>query len=191
MIRPIYFICLAISFLALSPPDLLAQFPSTDEIKNGEAKTAGDYAQDVASVDNIIHALYEVISGPKGSKVNLDRWNNLFTEGAILAPTGKRPTGEYAIQVISPKDYMANVFGNGVMPWNFYEIETDRSTDSFGSVTQVFSTYESRQNPDDVKAFDRGINSIQLYHDGNRYWVLSIFWDRERADLPVPGRYDG
>ncbi len=178
--------------LVLAAIPAQAQTPTAEEVPKGESdKSPSDLNKDVSSVDNIIHALYEVISGPKGAQVDLERWNKLFVEGAILAPTGIRPSGEHVIQVTTPKKYMAEVFNGGVMPWNFYEVETDRTGDSFGAVTQIFSTYESRQNPTDVEPFDRGINSIQLFNDGNRWWIVSVFWDRERSDLPVPSRYDG
>jgi hypothetical protein len=59
-----------------------------------------------------------------------------------------------------------------------------------GNVTQVFSSYESRHSPSD-KPFDRGINSIQLLNDGKRWWVLSILWDSERADNPLPANFAG
>ena len=35
----------------------------------------------------------------------------------------------------------------------------------------------------------RGINSIQLFYDGTRWWVLSVFWDNERPDQPIPEQY--
>ena len=29
----------------------------------------------------------------------------------------------------------------------------------------------------------------QLYHDGERWWVVTIYWTSERPDLPIPERY--
>jgi hypothetical protein len=71
----------------------------------------------------------------------------------------------------------------------FYEREVARKTDSFGHVTHVFSTYESRHAIDDTKPFTRGINSIQLFNDGSRWWVVTIYWDSERPDQPIPSQY--
>ena len=68
------------------------------------------------------------------------------------------------------------------------EQEVHRVVDQFGPVAQVFSTYESRRGIED-KPFARGINSFQLFHDGERWWILSIFWSSERPDLPIPERY--
>ena len=44
----------------------------------------------------------------------------------------------------------------------FFEHEISRTVETFGSISQVFSTYESRRRADDEKPFARGINSIQL-----------------------------
>jgi hypothetical protein len=67
----------------------------------------------------------------------------------------------------------------------FYENAIVNQAQTFGNMTQVFSSYESRRSPAG-KPFERGINSIQLLNDGSRWWVVSIFWDSERADNPLP-----
>ena len=75
----------------------------------------------------------------------------------------------------------------------FTEDEIRRTTETFGNITHAFSTYASfrqdRGDPD--TAFSRGINSIQLLNDGNRWWVISIFWDSERPDNQIPSKYIG
>jgi hypothetical protein len=71
----------------------------------------------------------------------------------------------------------------------FYEWEAARRTERFGNIAHAFSTYESRHNEDDAQPFGRGINSIQLYHDGERWWIMNMLWDNEREDNPLPVRY--
>ena len=58
----------------------------------------------------------------------------------------------------------------------------------FGNITHVMSTYESRKSPNG-EPFARGINSIQLYFDGTRWWVISMIWDVEREGNPIPESY--
>jgi hypothetical protein len=53
----------------------------------------------------------------------------------------------------------------------------------------VFSSYESKRTAQDAKPFSRGINSIQLLNDGKRWYVVTIFWDSERPDNPIPAKY--
>ena len=61
----------------------------------------------------------------------------------------------------------------------------------YGDIAQVFSTYESRHAEADAKPFQRGINSFQLLFDGHRWWVVTIYWQGERLDLPLPKQYGG
>lgn len=144
--------------------------------------------EDVASIDAILGALYDVISGPAGSPRNWQRFRSLFALNARLMPTRARPDGGADLTVWSADDYAGGV-GPRLEQAGFYEREIARTTESFGNVVQVFSTYESRRSPNDARPFARGINSIQLLKDGSRYWVVSIFWDSERPGNPIPDRY--
>ena len=56
-------------------------------------------------------------------------------------------------------------------------------------MTHAFSTYESRRKANDEKPFARGINSIQLLNDGKRWWVVTVYWQAERPDSPIPAQY--
>jgi hypothetical protein len=144
--------------------------------------------EDVKSVDAILAALYDVISGPAGQKRDWDRFRGLFVPGARLIPTGRRPNGQQVIRMLTPDEY-ATTIGPQLEQNGFFEREIGRRTDTFGGVTQVFSAYDSKAKASDPAPFARGINSIQLFNDGERYWVVSIFWDSERADLPIPPQY--
>ena len=142
---------------------------------------------DVASMDSIIAALYDVISGPAGKR-NWDRFRSLFVPGARLIPTGARPTGEVSARVLSPDDY-AQRAGALFEKQGFFEREAARRTEVFGSIAHVFSTYESRHAKEDAKPFQRGINSIQLMNDGKRWWIVTIFWQGEDDKNPLPEKY--
>ena len=71
----------------------------------------------------------------------------------------------------------------------FYEWEVARCTDRFGNIAHVFSTYEARHDPADPAPFKRGINSIQLFYDGQRWRIMNMLWDNEREDNPLPETY--
>jgi heme-degrading monooxygenase HmoA len=73
----------------------------------------------------------------------------------------------------------------------FFEREIGRTTERFGNIAHVFSAYDSKSTREDAEPFARGINSIQLLHDGTRWWVVTIFWDSERAGNAIPARYLG
>lgn len=145
-------------------------------------------AQDVESVDAIIAALYEVISGPAGEKRDWDRFHSLFIDGARLIPTGRTQQGEVRHRVWTPAEYV-EMAGRTLEERGFFEREIGRTMQRFGNVAHVFSAYDSKNTLADPEPFARGINSIQLLHDGTRWWVVSIFWDSERADNPIPAQY--
>ena len=130
---------------------------------------------DVESISSILTALYDVISGPAGQTRNWDRMRTLFAFEARLIPTGKRMDGTYDHRVFNLEQYILNA-----KPYfekeGFFEKEISRKTDQYGSVVQVFSTYESRHKATDTSPFTRGINSIQLWNDGKRWFILSLFF---------------
>ena len=96
--------------------------------------------------------------------------------------------GEIAPQILDIDGFIARV-GDYIEKNGFVEKEIARRTEQFGHIVHVWSTYESRHKGDDPKPFMRGINSIQLFNDGKRWWILSIYWQHESAQHPLPGEY--
>ena len=143
---------------------------------------------DVASLDAIMRAVYDVISGPAGQRRNWDRMRSLFVPGARLIPTGRRQDGTRRITVWTVDEYITTV-GPQLERGGFFERELARRTERFGNIVHVFSTYDSRRAASDPQPFARGINSIQLWNDGTRWWILSVFWEAERPDNPIPAAY--
>jgi hypothetical protein len=148
---------------------------------------------DVASIDAIITAAYDSISGPAGQKRDWNRLRSLFITGARLIPTAQN-AGEINVNgMIAP--HLLDIDGfiartdDHVEKNGFFEQEIARRTEQFDRVAHVWSTYESRHKADDPEPFMRGINSIQLFHDGGRWWIVSIYWQQERTECPIPEKY--
>jgi hypothetical protein len=142
---------------------------------------------DVGSVDAILGALYGSVSGPPGPR-DWDRVRSIFAPGAWVAPV-EHPAGGGAIARIMSLEAFIERSSRNTSRDGFYEKEIARRTDAFGSIVHVFSTYEARHHPDEPRPFRRGINSIQLLKDGDRYWVVSIYWDTERDGTTIPDPY--
>lgn len=141
-------------------------------------------ADDVKSMDSIIAAVYNVISGAAGQKRDWDRFQSLFIPGARLIPTFKRRDASvYTTRVLSPEEF-ATANQRAVQEQGFFESEVARRTEQWGNISQVFSTYESRHAPGDPP-FARGINSFQLMNDGQRWWIVTIFWEGESKEVPL------
>ena len=146
---------------------------------------------DVASIDAIITAAYDVISGPAGATRDWERERSLFWPGARLIPTILEPGAkdvDLQPNFLDVEAFIAR--GEAYFAKTaFYEKEIARKVEQFGRIAHAWSTYESRHNADDPEPFARGINSFQLFNDGARWWIVSIFWQNETAEHPIPAEY--
>jgi hypothetical protein len=157
---------------------------------NQAAKTSEAQAdanpKDVESVDAILAALYEVISGPAGER-DWNRFRSLFIpEGRLMAVRVSKE-GKISYAMMSVEDYVSHA-GAYFREHAFYESEISRKTERFGQMAHVYSTYASRAAKD-AAPFERGINSIELFNDGKRWWCVSIYWDAERTGNAIPQKY--
>jgi hypothetical protein len=143
---------------------------------------------DVGSPDAIIASAYDVISGPAGQKRDWDRMRSLFYTGARLIRTAPKKEGGMDATSFNVQDYIdrASVYfeKNG-----FAEREIARRTEKWGNILQAFSTYESRHDAKDAAPFGRGINSFQLFFDGTRWWIVTIYWQEETSENPLPAEF--
>ena len=137
-------------------------------------------------MDAILAAIYDVISGPAGGR-NWDRFRSLFLPQARFTQVATGPDGSKMVLTWNVDEFVRDA-GQVFAKDPFYEKAIVNRPESFGNVTQVFSSYASRRSPT-AKPFERGINSIQLLNDGKRWWVLSILWDSERAGNPLPAKF--
>jgi len=147
-----------------------------------------EYSKEVSTLDNTIKTLYAVISGDKGEARNWALFKHLFHPNAKLIPTGKNKDNETIARYMAPDDYI-KTSGKWLLENGFHEVEINRIVNTFGNITQVFSTYESYRSKADTQPFMRGINSIQLLNDGKRWWVINIFWMQESETHPIPKDY--
>jgi hypothetical protein len=139
--------------------------------------------QDVGSIDSIISAFYDVISGPAGTPRQWRRDSSLYVPGVRFVSMSLRQGRPHA-QVSDHGQYVASSDSFFVRN-GFFEREIHRVTRRFGNVAHVFSTYEMRASANGPVT-GRGVNSIQLFWDGNRWWIANATWDGERPDNPIP-----
>ena len=164
---------------------------STSNVKAKTSNIPEASLSDVVSIDAIVTAAYEVISGPAGKKRDWHRERSLFLSGARLIPTAVeagRNDVDLAPQMLDVEGYIERVEPL-IEKKGFYEKEIARRVEQFGQISHVWSTYESRHDLSDPEPFMRGINSIQLFNDGKRWWIVSIYWQHESARHPLPEKY--
>jgi len=166
--------------------------PALAQEMAAQAPPAADPA-DVESVAAILAAVYDVISGEAGEARDWDRFLSLFIPEARLIPSGRNPQGQHGYQVLTPQQYVDGP-GNWLVENGFFEDEAHSVVERWADIAHVFSTYNSYRTAADMEAgstFMRGINSFQLMFDGERWWVVSIFWEAEAPDRPIPDEYLG
>jgi hypothetical protein len=172
----------ALCFVALAPCQAQNATPADTSSPPPAA------AADVRSMDAIMHAIYDVISGPAGPR-DWNRFYSLFAPGARLIPTRRGGPDSIPHVVVNTPQEFAQRAGEYFSKNSFYEHEIGRTVETFGAISQVFSAYASRREATDAKPFARGINSFQLFNDGKRWYVVTIYWDDEHAGNTIPDRY--
>lgn len=183
-IRTTHYVAGAAALILFIPCALPAQSGAT----GAPPATPPARPADVSSVDAILAALYDVISGPAGQKRDWNRMRSLFIPGARLVPV-RADSGGGSTAIVLDVDGFIERSGPFLEQGGFFEREIARRTERFGNIAHVFSTYETRRTLQDPVPFMRGINSIQLQRDGDRWWIVSVFWDAEREGNPLPSEY--
>ena len=149
---------------------------------------------DTASIDAVVAAMYDVLSGPSDQPRDWDRFRSLFAEGGRMVPmtpdarTGWRPDVRSLDTYIEGFDQILNEHplfqGKG-----FYESEAARRVEEYGTIAVVWSTYEGRFAPDDEDPFLRGVNTLDLVRVGDEWKVLQVLWQQETPQMPLPDEY--
>ena len=139
--------------------------------------------KDIRSLDGIMKAYYEVVSGPAGEPRQIERDRSLHHPDAFIAITGENDEGVPFTRTMTLDEF----HGDGA-PYaqGFWEYEIERKVSTFGHITHVWSSY-AWSTVKDGPIEGRGINSIQLVHDGDRWWIMSWMYDSERPNNPLPG----
>lgn len=145
------------------------------------------YGDDVSTIDGIMQAYYDVVSVKKGEKVIYERDSLLHIPNALVGMAVKDKEGNTKVKMIPLKQYHENS-DSRLEREGFYEVEISRKTENFGAVYQVWSTYKTMHEANGP-VISRGINSLQLYFDGTRFWIISWVFDSESKEQPIPKKY--
>jgi len=143
------------------------------------------YENDVKTIDALIKASYEVVSGEKGVKRQWERDNYLHHPKAVYSyfDTHKGEQVTMTLQEFH-KETDDMVFSTA-----FYENEINREVRIFGNIAQVWSTYETRLEKDG-KVERRGINSLQLIFENSRWYIISWIFSGENENNIIPKTFD-
>ena len=173
-----------LALLAVSA-SLGAQQPATRRPVVVEQRAAAD--SDVKSIDAIMRTFYDVISGPAGKPRQWSRDRGLYVQDVRFYVLSER-NGAVRMSAMSHQQYVDAVDSSSTAN-GFVEFETARCVRRFGHLATVWSAYEGYHGAGATrKAAGRGVNAVQLYWDGRRWWITSVSWDSERQENPLPDR---
>ena len=149
------------------------------------ASPAAARPEDVTTIESIITAFYEVVSGPAGTPRQWERDRGLYMPEARLVSIGiTQGESQPRAKVMSHEQFVEDADA-AMVQHGFYEKEKNRLIQRFGNIAHVWTTYETRQSKDSP-VLERGVNSIALYYDGTRWWITSVLWDIERPGNAIP-----
>lgn len=192
VIVSVFTVCLGLvcwKAIAQNPaPSPAPSTPPTTGASTASAPAPASSARqgDVDTVEHIIAAVYDVISGPAGPR-DWDRFRSLYYPGARMIPSRRDDKGAVTARVSTPDEYAArsqDFFSRE----GFFENAVANRVETWDHIAHVWSTYESRHAKGD-KPFARGINSFQLFNDGKRWWILTVYWESEDPTHPLPEKY--
>jgi hypothetical protein len=151
-----------------------------------DVKTIAPRPEDVATIDGMVKAYYEVVSGPAGQPRDWARDRTLYIKDLRFVQVDVDKSGKLAPRITSHQEYVD--VADGLTKTGFFEKEIHRVTERFGPIAHVWSTYESRRT-ENGPIIMRGINSIELFWDGSRWWIANAIWTDETKDNPIPKEY--
>jgi hypothetical protein len=170
--------------LALTVAMILSAAPAAAQESWEPSREA--VAADVSSIDGIIEAFYDVVSGPAGEARDWARDSTLYLPGVRFVIVSRDQAGQLVARNLDHGSFATG--SNASLDQGFYEGEINRVTRQFGPITDVFSTYEWSRT-EDGPVGGRGINSIQLFTDGSRWWITGAIWASEEPGNPIPAEY--
>jgi low affinity Fe/Cu permease len=124
------------------------------------------YSEDVKSVDTIIKAYYDVVSGSSSDPWEFERDTYIHSKNAHIIFLDEKGKAELvtleSLQIDSRLSERKDL----------YEKELKRKVSQFGNIVQVWSAYEVRNEPE-TTTNNRGLVSIQLHYEQGRWWIDS------------------
>lgn len=161
------------------------EFQCDRDLKAVKIVTKPADPKDVSTIDGIVKAFYETISGPKGTPRQWSRDKTLYMPDVRFVSMSE-DDGKIRASVMDHQQYV-NATNESFVKNGFNEREINRVVRRFGNIVHVFSTYEFTNDAGTDKG--RGINSIELYWDGVRWWISAASWDDERPNNPIPKEF--
>ena len=154
------------------------------EVRQVQVAAIAARPEDVSTIEGIVKASYETISGGVGVPRQWGRDRTLFAQSVRYISISKDKMGAVKVRTSDYQEYL-NESDDFLVRQGFTEIELGRKIERFGNVATVLSSYEGRIQSTG-KVVTRGVNIFSLYYDGKRWWIQTMLWDEESPENPIP-----
>lgn len=138
----------------------------------------------VNSIDGIVNEVLATISGDSTVTRDVEKLRMLFTADATLRALAIAPDGSRQLRTFNLEEF-ARIVRDYYSGTNFYEYELKKTVNEYNGIAQAFQGYEVKG----PRGIEKGINSYQLYNDGQRWWIISILWVSDRNGVELPEEY--
>jgi len=154
------------------------------EVRHVAVPKAEPRPEDVSTIEGIVKASYETISGGVGVPRQWGRDRTLFAPSVRYISIGKDKAGAVKARTSDYQEYL-DESDDFLVKQGFTEVELGQKIERFGNVATVLSSYEGRVQSSG-KVVTRGVNIFSLYYDGKRWWIQTMLWDEESPENPIP-----
>ena len=149
---------------------------------------SGSYGQEKSSVhlqsiDGLINELLNQITIKPGEKMDTSAVRQLFYPRALL--TIRNPGDSTFAESVSLDEFL-ELLMDPYYEAGYEERAIARKIDEYNGIAQVFQSFYGK---DSEGTEERGINSYQLAHFNNRWWIVSMLWTLETDEAPIPKAY--
>lgn len=129
---------------------------------------------DVQTIDGMVAAYYDIVNVKPGAPRQWDRDHTLYAPWVhFVAHVPER-------MIMTHQEFVDRF--DAMLARGFEEHELRRAVVRYGNVAQVTSSYETIVDG----KHSRGVNMLQLYFDGVRWWIEGAVWQDETPDRPIP-----
>ncbi|NMO18915.1 hypothetical protein HPC49_15025 [Pyxidicoccus fallax] len=153
-----------------------AHAPAREASASVPVETIPARPEDVGTIDGVMHAFYDVLNIAPGAPSQWARDRTLYSPWIRFVAINEKAVVQDHQAFVDTTEPLVRA--------GFREREIHRETRRYGNIAHVASTYETWGGP--AGAYSRGVNHVQLYFDGQRWWITSVVWQTENAANPIP-----
>jgi hypothetical protein len=144
-------------------------------------------AEAASTPEGLIRALYDMVSFDAGPEPDWEMFREVFLDDAVLvfSPSRAQPMRVMGVDgfIQDWRDFFrdAELAGKG-----FHETIAGLEVTEFGGLAHAFVIFEPRIGTEPPPRQIRGLDSIELCYDGERWWVAAITTEFEGPGKTIP-----